>query len=365
MDSSFVSALASQQSSGQIKTFSVGFTNSPYDESAYSARVAAHIGSEHHLLGVTGKEFADVLPSAAWLNDEPLNHPNSLPILSLSKLCKNHVKVVLTGEGADELLGGYPRYYIVRWLDGQDWFSRLARLGTRLPAPRCARRLSRLCYARSLTPSERVIWNAAFLGEAEISWLSGTSKEGLNLDYRQQRLDHAYACGAHPIDALAYLELKTYLVSILNRQDKMSMGASIESRVPFLDYRFVEFCMSLPVNIRVHRWRRKAFLKKIAVPFLPPGIPYRRKSGFGVPLDLWFRQPESLGRYLDMVYDSNFAQQIGLNRYALRKIIDDHVRHRANLGELLWELLCLELWYHTFVSVVPKRVFYNQRVAID
>ena len=350
LDSSFVSALASQQSPGRIKTFCVGFPQTPYDESDHAARVANHIGGEHHVLQVTGKEFADLLPFAAWLNDEPLNHPNSLPILSLSEFCREHVKVVLTGEGADELLGGYPRYWIIRWLDGEDWFSHLVQMASRIPVLLRSRRLDRLLHAQTLTPFDRVIWNAAFFQKKSIPWLDEANADGLDLAYRKQCFDHASASGVHPVDVLAYLDLKTYLVSILNRQDKMSMGAGIESRVPFLDYRFVEFCMSLPVSIRVGRWRRKALLKKIATPFLPPGISHRAKSGFGVPLDLWFRQSEALGRYLDLIYDSSIAQRMGWEKSTLCDIVDAHVTRRTNVGELLWELLCLELWYRTFFS---------------
>jgi asparagine synthase (glutamine-hydrolysing) len=146
------------------------------------------------------------------------------------------------------------------------------------------------------------------------------------------------------LQRLFYFEIKTYLVSILNRADKMTMGASIEARPPFLDHRCVEFCFKIPLNYRLHRWKTKYFLKKYSEKYLPTKIIYRKKSGFGTPLAVWFRDLKGLGRYLDLLKGESFKNSGMFRCDVIDTLIKQHLTNQVDHSEILWELVNFQLW---------------------
>jgi asparagine synthase (glutamine-hydrolysing) len=352
VDSSLVTAMASQQSDLRLNTFSVGFHESDYDESAFAKMVSEKYSTIHHPLRIDNAAFAESLPSLVWHNDEPLNHANSVQIYHISKLAKETVTVVLTGEGADELFAGYPRYLIARTCRNI------------LTMPRVLRNL--LGIAASLTPSRRmrklglflprdideiVVFNSFYVKQTLIRTILD-----IEYDYRQiidsriSLLDTRAFSPDKMLDTLLYLELKTYLASILNRQDKMSMAAGIEARVPFLDHRLVEYGLRIPLKYKLTGLETKAVVKKLAERMLPREIVYRRKSGFGVPVPSWLRDKKGLGRYLELLSEPRFKQRGYFKPALVERLVAEHLAKRDDHSDILWELINLELWLRAFID---------------
>ncbi len=343
VDSSLVTALACTIKGDGVNTFSVGFDEPEYDESAYALMVSQRYRTTHHQLRVGNHQFNDLFPRMLWHNDEPLDFPNSIQIFALSQLAKQHVTVVLTGEGSDELFGGYPRYRIPG----------LAKSYARVPAS--IRRLSagwirdhrlhKLERYAACSPEDLLLHNSGHLPPEVVAGLS-PALSPFELDYRRQCLQASAGLGLDPAGRLSLLDQETYLVSILHRQDKMSMAASIESRVPFMDYRIVEFANRLPAGHRIRRGTGKAIVKRVARAFLPPAIVGRRKSGFGVPLDRWFRSREGLGERMADLAES--AASGVFDRAALRQCVAEHRAGTRDHSEVLWTALNLCTWRETF-----------------
>lgn len=347
VDSSLVTAVAASSVSHSINTFSVGFHETEYDETSYARKVSKQYGTRHHETKLTNEEFADLLPKMTWHNDEPLNFSNSIHIYAISKLARDYVTVVLTGEGSDELFCGYPRYLIpsmagrLRILPGP-----LRRLLARSASFFRDHRLAKLAQSSILPPDELYLHNAAFLHRDFLQNLLRGVPLG-PFSYREETLQRAKALSLDPLTCLSLLDQHNYLVSILNRQDKMSMAASIESRVPLLDYRIVEFANRLPSDFKVRRFTTKALLKRAAETFLPSDIVHRRKSGFGLPLSTWFRQPAGLGTLLNEML-SALTPGDPISSERLTELITLHRLRKQDLSESLWTCLSFWLWQKTF-----------------
>lgn len=344
VDSSLVTAYTSRLTTTTLNTFSVGFEDPEFDESEQAQFAARVCKTTHHPLTVTEHMFADTLPQAIWFHDQPLNHANSIPILLLSRLAKKTVTVMLSGEGSDELFGGYPRYRMlgVRRIWGgvpaglvspARWFLKM--MG--------ARKLDKLMGALGRPFEEMIVTNAAFVDEVSAKDICRLEKEWVWAG-RYARLAEAQAHGMDPFAWLSYLDLTQYLVSLLDRQDKMSMAAGIESRVPFLDYRVVQLALKIGGDKKISLSENKIIVKKLAERYLPGEIIYRQKSGFGVPLARWFRNRHGLGRYLDYLASSSFRQRGIWDASQVDRLIDEHMAGSKDHSELLWELLNMELW---------------------
>ena len=336
IDSSLVTAIAARHAGAAINTYSVGFDEPGFDESAYARLAARACKSDHHEIRIDEAQFAGWLPKLIWHHDLPLNFANSVHIYAVSVLAKQRVKVVLTGEGADELFHGYPRYYIPRLaaaLDRLPGFLRapVVALAGLLPDHRF-RRLAQ--YARR-TPGERLLFNASSVDPATA---------GIDLGQAAQagRWSHRRRLAGTAADVSA-LDFSTYLVSILNRQDKMSMATGLESRVPFLDNEIIDFAARLPVGFKQTFRHRKRVLKDVARRYLPAEIVDRRKSGFGVSLALWMRRDGPVSALLARVAaDPRLAEL--LPGVALADVIAEHRAGRRDHSEFLWSALNLGLW---------------------
>jgi asparagine synthase (glutamine-hydrolysing) len=343
VDSSLVTAVAAKLKSEHVNTYSIGFSESDYDESRYALMVSEHYKTSHHQLTVGNAEYAELFPRMVWHNDEPLDFANSVHIYALSRLAKQQVTVVLTGEGSDELFAGYPRYRIPGLARGYRAVpSPLRRLATTLTGDA---RLAKLDRFAAVSDDETLLYNSSYLRPDVVRELSPRLPR-FKSPFRQRCLDAAERLGLDPVGRVSLLDEETFLVSILHRQDKMSMAASIESRVPFMDYRMVEFANRLPTSHKIVNGSGKAIVKAFAGTVLPAAIVNRKKSGFGVPLAAWLRSSDGLGALITRVPESPAADIF--DGAVLRRLIGEHRSGARDHSELLWTALNLTTWRETF-----------------
>jgi asparagine synthase (glutamine-hydrolysing) len=361
LDSSAIAALMAGMIDRPLETFSVAFTDRAFSELGYARQVASAIKANPHEIVIDAHDFFGALPRLVWHEDEPIAHPSSVPLYFVSKLASAHVKVVLTGEGSDELLAGYGKYprALANWRAGAFW--RLAPeplrqfvAGTVVPRlPRRARRYAaRSFLAMPRTPEAMFFDNFASIGLGrQASLLSPRVGRFATADaYAPSRTYFDTPNGrSTTLDRLLYADLKTYLVELLMKQDQMSMAASIESRVPFLDHPLVEFAAQLPPRMKLRGLTTKWILREAVKTLLPREILTRRKMGFPVPFGAWLRgRGADLAR--DVLLDSRARQRGVTSPAAVAELIEAHAAGRRDGGDALWSLINLELWYRTFVD---------------
>lgn len=346
IDSSLTTAIAARHASRAINTFSVGFHEADFDESAYARLAAQSCGSVHHELRIDETEYAGLLPKLVWHHDLPLNFANSVHIYAVSKLARQHVTVVLTGEGADELFGGYPRYYIPRLL------GHLGRVPGVIRTPLLAllrgapdHRLRKLGQFASRDRDDILLFNCTGTDGQLVT--RAAKAAALPLEFRIECINDARRRGLDEVSTLAQLDFQTYLLSILNRQDKMSMATSIEARVPFLDNEIIDYAHSLPLQFKQTFKHRKRVLKDVALRYLPEQIVHRRKSGFGVPLKAWFAGNGPMTRLLDDVIGGDSVVDL-ISVDTIKQLHAEHRSGAVDHSELLWGVLNLGLWKRAF-----------------
>lgn len=363
VDSSLVTAYASELKNEQVNTYSVGFSEAEYDESQYAKIVSDKFATNHHTFCCTSKEFARHLPLAIWYNDEPLNHANSVPILLICKLAKDKVTVLLTGEGADEIFGGYPRYWLLKI---HDMLSSPLRGLLRLPLKHMPGHYpQKLEEFLSLPTKDSLLLNSSFVLPDQIYPITEKKDFCSCFHFRNSRIPGP-GINISSAEQALYLDLQTYLVSILHRMDKMSMAARVEARVPFLDHELVEFVMTLPISWKLDFFagKTKSILKTLACKRLPQQIIYRKKSGFGLPLAQWLRDDNSLGHYLDLLADKKFIERELLEPATVLSMVKAHRAGIKDYSDILWELINLELWCRIFIDQVlsEREVKYDNMV---
>jgi asparagine synthase (glutamine-hydrolysing) len=354
LDSSLVTALAARVQSQPLNTYSVGFDDPAFDESAFAGMVAERFGTRHHRLEVSGEEYAEWLPRAIWHHDEPLGHPHSVQLLLLSRLAKQRVTVVLTGEGSDELFGGYRRYRLPALLDRLPVPSRWLRPGLALAWPLLGE-LERL-RAQALfgavpraagqdrrgASRVRVEGLAAFVTERQARRLLGAGRgDALVRRAGADVLAHRPGVLARTL----WFDQQTYLQALLHRLDRMTMAASVEGRVPLLDHRVVELAARLPPTLKVHDMETKYLLKRVGARYLPVAITRRRKAGFSVPVASWLRPGGPLADTVALLLEPASASRGYCTASELARLVEDHRRGRRNHAEALWALINLELWH--------------------
>jgi len=363
IDSSAIAAVMSEMVDDPIKTFSVAFADRDANELQYARIVAKKFKTDHHEVIVSPREFFAALPQMIWQEDEPLAHPSSVPLYFVSQLAAQHVKVVLTGEGSDELLGGYERYYktIYNLTLGPSYHrfvpapvrSTLAAGIRKLPFDSRARhKLSRTFVC--VTPDiENLYFDnfAVFTRQMQTQLLSGSTRERIGAiePYRDMRR-YFDTTNAHSLlNRMLYVDTKTYLHELLMKQDQMSMAASIESRVPFLDHKLVEFTVRLPDRLKLHHgWTTKYVLRRAMKGLLPEPILHRKKMGFPVPVGKWFRQ--EFRPVIDEYVLGERAMARGIfDRDFVAGLV---ARHQAgeNHSERLWALVNFEMWLRRFLD---------------
>ena len=241
LDSSLVTAYASELINEPVNTYCVGFSEAEYDESHFAKIVSDKFSTTHHALICTPQGFAQNLLSAIWYNDEPLNHANSVPISMICNMAKQKVTVLLTGEGADEIFGGYPRYWLLKihnFLSSP--LRKLLQTGMKQTPGHYAEKLAGFL---GMSPEDALLLNSSFVHPDQIYSIINNKKDRLSFDFRNNIISKTSDKLLATEKAL-YLDLQSYLVSILHRMDRMSMAARVEARVPFLDHELVEFVMN-------------------------------------------------------------------------------------------------------------------------
>ena len=362
LDSSAIAALMARMIDRPLKTFSVAFKERSYSELDYARQVSTAIGADAHEVVIDDQDFFAALPKLIWHEDEPIAHPSSVPLYFVSELASKHVKVVLTGEGSDELLAGYGKYprALVNWRAGaayaavpepvRTWIART--VVPQLPS-RLARYAKRSFLAMPRTPEAMFFDTFAAIGLGrQASLLTASVAAGATPDgaYGPSRAYYDRPNGhSTTLDRLLYADLKTYLVELLMKQDQMSMAASIESRVPFLDQRLVEFATALPPRLKLRGFKTKWILREAVRTILPPEILTRRKMGFPVPFAMWMRDSwQPVVR--DILLDRRTRERGIIEPQAVEQLMTAHASGRQEGADAIWSLLNLELWYRTFID---------------
>jgi asparagine synthase (glutamine-hydrolysing) len=362
LDSSAIAAMMAPMIDRPLKTFSVAFKETAFSELDYARQVASAIKADAHEIVIDDQDFFGALPRLIWHEDEPLAHPSSVPLYFVSALAREHVKVVLTGEGSDELLAGYGKYprALVNWRAAsaygavpaplRHWISET--LVPHLPS-RLGRYARRSFLAMPRTPEAMFFDNFAAIGLKRQGSLLAPRFASQATPERAYGTSRAFFDAPNgsstTLDRLLYTDLKTYLVELLMKQDQMSMAASIESRVPFLDQRLVEFAAALPARMKLRGFKTKWILREAVRGILPAGILARRKMGFPVPFAVWMKGPwSSLAR--DVLLDSRSRGRGIIEPAAVERLIAAHSAGKTDGGDALWSLLNLELWYRTHID---------------
>ena len=356
VDSSIVTGVMSKLTNHPVKTFSVGFDHPAYNELPYAKLVANHFGTDHYELVVNSTDLTKYWPLLTWHRDEPVSEPSDLGVYLISKLARQHVKVVLSGEGGDELFAGYPKY-VVDWLAGY-YHLFPAAIRNQLISPA----LDRLPYsmrklkatARNLSqpaPERWMSWFGVFNGSLRENLLSASTRDRIDMDAsRVFRRWLASNPQRDDLSSMLYLDTKIWLPdNLLMKGDKMTMAASLEARIPLLDYKLIEYAASIPSNVKIKSLKAKYLLKRAFVDFLPESILTRKKMGFNVPIGTWFRegQRDLISRLL---LSERARSRDFLNNASVTKLLDDHLAGRTNYEKQLFILASLELWFRVFID---------------
>jgi asparagine synthase (glutamine-hydrolysing) len=352
VDSSAVLALMTRQAPGAIKTFSIGFDEGEFNELQYARRMAAECGTDHHELVLTPQGL-DIIEQIAWNLDEPFGDSSAIPTYVVSQMASEHVKVVLTGDGGDELFGGYDKYLVEKRERHYDRIpapvrKALGAVGRAMPDGMTGRRfLSHLAYegprryldaAMLFSPHEQ---QQLFTPEAAEA-IAGT-------DPLAPALRALQTPGRSWLSALQYCDLRGYLpLDILVKVDRMTMAHSIEARPVLLDHRLVEFSARVPPEMKIRGKTTKYLFKRAVQGLLPDEIVHRRKQGFGVPLASWFRGPWTSFVRDMLLSDASLSRGIFNARY-IEHLLRLNARGRS-LDRQLWTLVSFEQWCRTFLD---------------
>ena len=358
VDSSLVVGLMSELSSARVKTFSIGFDEPAFDELEHARRVADHFGTEHHEF-VVKPDGVGILDQLVSHFDEPFADSSAIPTWYVSEMARRHVTVVLSGDGGDELFGGYERYLPHPRVVAFDRYS-----------PRALRRVAAIAAA-GLPHGVRGKNFLRHVGRDEqgryldaIRFFGADEKPALLTRDVQQAIDgpdpetrlarhfERFAQLPWPSQMMRF-DAETYLPEdVLTKVDRMSMAHSIESRVPLLDNEVIAFASALPASLKIKNGRRKHVLKEVAATLVPPDVLNRKKQGFGVPLGTWFR-----GNLRELFADtllSPASLQRGYFQPAfVRRIVDEHLAGKRDHTLRLWQLVVFEKWQQQYVNSFP------------
>jgi len=377
LDSSAVAALTTKIRREPIETFAVGYGEEAFSELPFARMVAKHIGSKHHEVRLSREEFFQTLPRLIWHEDEPIVWPSSVSLYFVARLARERVTVVLTGEGSDETLAGYTRYA---------WTLKNSRMDQayRMLVPEFGRTLVRRgIYAGPLSGAMHRKLEHTFLVRDGASWpsfyfdnfysaFSGAEQEGLLTAEAKAMCGDAYAgsmnywngSSGDMLHRMLYTDIKTYLVELLMKQDQMSMAASIESRVPFLDHELVEFTASIPARYETKGLAGKFILKSAVEDFLPREVAYRQKMGFPTPWAYWLAGPQ-LDQLEQLLLAPRTRERGYFHSEGVQRLFAEHRAGSRDHGNRIWRLLNLELWERVCLEGDPVgEVAHSQGAAV-
>ena len=358
VDSSAIAALIRKMTNGPVKTFAVGYNEQQFSELSYAGKVAKSIGTEHHEVVIGMEDMFNALPRLIWHEDEPITWPSSVSLHFVSKLAAEQVKVVLTGEGSDELFGGYERYGLTllnqkaasvfemlpasfrRKLQAQIQTTPLLNAGLR-------RKLGHTFLARENSLESLLLDNFycgfSLAGQNRLFDSPAGAVYGNYLKYSNARQ------GASPLSRMLYADQKTYLVELLMKQDQMSMSSSIESRVPLLDHTLVEFAMNIPDRLKIRGDVQKFIFKKAVEDLLPRDIVHRKKMGFPTPIRAWLRDERATPLYSALKDRNGFIASC-LDLAEVDRLIERNRSGVEDCTDRIWRLINLQLWGDLFLT---------------
>jgi asparagine synthase (glutamine-hydrolysing) len=360
LDSSIVTSLISE-ASHKVKTFSIGFPfkGTTYNELDDARLVAQHYGTEHHELVLDENDLTQALPALIYHFDEPFGDSAAFPTYLLSKFAREHITVSLSGEGGDEIFGGYRRYVVENFISRNPAISLLQNLGfnktfSSLPDTSRIQKLMDSFIIKD--DAERYAsWVCLFNKEMRKELFRNTSSYGTNgFDPLNVYRDLFKKNGAERVNQLLYIDQQTWLPdTYLEKVDKASMAVGLEVRVPILDHKLVEFAATIPAKYKVRGVSTKYILKKAFAKELPEATLRKRKHGFAVPLDPWMGK--KTGGFVQNVLFDNKARSRGLfSQEYVKKLVDMHSEGKGHYHRQLWLLIVFELWCQRFLdSKVP------------
>ncbi len=361
VDSSLIVAAMRELGVTQLRTFSVGFSEADATELPFARFVASTFATEHHEVMCDARQFFDALPRLTWHRDQPLTFSASIPLYFVSELAASSVKVVLTGEGSDELFAGYGRYPRALWnhrlahaLDRSlpgPLRSGLARAVGRFGDDYFGSRVKRSFLARRGTFEDAYLDSFADFDRVRRAELLGATRAAAAYQDASGLLDPALIA-ANPLEAMLRFDQATYLEELLAKQDQMSMATSIESRVPFLDHHLIEWAAQLPPQVKLDGATGKALVKRAAERVLPRSITHAPKRGFTLPLAKWLRH--DAGDVLD-AYLPRGDDEL-LNASYVRRLVEEHrsgIDHTARL----WRLVAFQVWRRDILPAETHRSF--------
>ena len=365
IDSSIVVALMQAQSSRPVKTFSIGFNEAGYNEAVYAKEVTQHLRTEHTELYVSSQQAMDVIPRLPTLYDEPFSDSSQIPTFLVSEMTRQHVTVSLSGDAGDELFGGYNRYLLANNLWGKisllpPWMRRWGTsMLTALPPDQ---------WNKLLGPFQRLMpikWRLSNLGDKIHKGASVLGNDSLEMLYKDL-ISHwsdpsSLVIGGHEpntlisdpdpfysslggIERMMALDTLTYLPDdILCKVDRAAMGVSLETRIPFLDHRLVDFAWRLPMNMKIRDGQGKWILRQVLYKYVPKELIERPKMGFGIPIDNWLRGP--LRDWAESLLDESRLRQEGyFYPEPIRQKWIEHLSGKRNWQYHLWDVLMFQSW---------------------
>ena len=356
LDSSAVAALTTRIRKEPIETFAVGYGEESFSELPYARTVAKHLKSKHHEVRLSRDEFFQTLPRLIWHEDEPIVWPSSVALYFVARLARERVTVVLTGEGSDETLGGYTRYA---------WTLLNSRMDSvyRKVTPAALRRMlrkgidslpfsaaSKRKLEHTFLMRDGASWPSFYFDNFYSAFSAAEQDELLTAEAKQMAGD-TYAgsmkywnqSSGDLLHRLLHTDIKTYLVELLMKQDQMSMAASIESRVPFLDHELVEFTARIPAKYAISGMAGKCILKAAVEDLLPRSIVYRQKMGFPTPWAYWL-SGSSMDTVRSLLTEPRTLERGLFRPEALTRLFAEHAAGHRDHGNRIWRLLNLELW---------------------
>lgn len=356
LDSSVVCALMTRHLSQPLKTFSIGFEEAGFDELPDARRVARHLGTEHHEL-VVSADAAGLLETLAHHFDEPFGDSSAIPTYLVSKLAAQHVKMVLSGDGGDELFAGYSRYrrYATlqrirrRTLGMAPGMAKLA--GALLPGAR-GRRLSGIGHRLGLPWPDDYLALVALASPADLSLLFGEQARTDPFGSIRQRFVRSDIDS--DMERILSGDMDTYLADdILTKVDRTTMAVSLEGRAPLLDQNLIAFAARLPFDMKLRGEQGKYLFRKVAARLLPADVLNKRKQGFAIPLASWFRTGLK-PMLLDTLGSRAFRERGIFNLSGIQTLVEEHQQGLQDRGELLWMVMVLETWLKTLPEQKPR-----------
>jgi len=365
IDSSLIVALMQSQSTNRIKTFTIGFSETGYNEAGYANEIANYLGTDHTELFVTHRDALDVIPQLPQIYDEPFSDNSQIPTYLLSKLTRQHVTVALSGDGADELFGGYNRYLATSRLDNFNKYTPLLlrnclastimalpleyfdksitklinQMPIRFHVPQLSEKVFKTCELLSARNLEDIYDKLITKWDNDSGLIKVVNSGTFSTQKAKMPLKSLHSiCDMLLMDALTYLP-----DDILVKVDRAAMAVSLETRVPFLDYRVVDFAFQLPLQYKIRNGKGKWIVRELLKKYIPEKYFDRPKTGFGIPIGDWLRGP--LRDWAETLLDKKRLDQEGyFNSSAVQEIWRAHLSEKRNHHAQLWTVLMFEAW---------------------